>query len=102
LVMTGDEGEKRTLLEAYHDALMAGHLGVAKMLQVLSQDYWWLGMQRFTQSYIRGCARCQESKAITHLNRLPLQPIVPQPNSRPFSTRAIDFIIKLPSPMGMT
>jgi hypothetical protein len=57
-------------------------------------------MWKFTQSYIRGCARYQESKAITYPDKLPLQPIMPQSNARPFSMIAMDFIIKLPSSKG--
>jgi hypothetical protein len=99
-VVTGDEEDHRALLEVYHDAPTARHLGAAKMLRALSQDYWWLEMQKFTQSYISGCARCQESKAITHPNKPLLQPIMLQPNARPFSTIAMDFIVKLPSSKG--
>ena len=41
LIVVGDEGDKRALLEVYHDAPSAGHPGVAKTLQSLSHNYWW-------------------------------------------------------------
>jgi hypothetical protein len=52
LVVTSNESDQRALLKVYHDALTARHLRAAKTLQSLSQDYWWLEMRKFTQSYI--------------------------------------------------
>jgi hypothetical protein len=96
-----DEGDiQRDLLRTYHDALTAGHPGVTWTLKVLSGDYWWPGMRRFIRAYIKGCAKCQESKTITHLNKPPLQPITPRAQARPFSTIAMDFIMKLPDSKG--
>ncbi len=57
-------------------------------------------MCTFVQGYIRECARCQESKSITHPNRPPIQPIYPKSPSKPFLTIAIDFIVKLPVSQG--
>jgi hypothetical protein len=54
-------------------------------------------MHTFVQGYIRGCAHCQESKPIMHPNRPLVQPIYPESPSRPFSTIAMDFIVKLPN-----
>jgi hypothetical protein len=48
------------------------------------------------QDYVKGCQSCQAEKVVTHSNKLPLQPIIPAPSSRPFSIIAIDFIVKLP------
>jgi hypothetical protein len=36
----------------------------------------------------------------THPNRPPLQPILPDPNARPFSTITMDFVVKLLSSKG--
>ena len=41
LVVAGDLEDHQRLLKVYHDAQMAGHLGVAKTLQLLTCDYWW-------------------------------------------------------------
>ena len=79
----------------YHNALTVGHLGVAKTLKVLAEDYWWPSIRSIVQEYVRGCAQCQESKTNTHPNQPPLQPIPPSPQAQPFLTIAIDFIIKL-------
>ncbi len=84
----------------YHDLPTAGHPGQSKMLGALRRDYWWPKMCTFVQGYIRGCACCQESKSIIHPNRPPIQPIYPESPSKPFSTIAIDFIVKLPVSQG--
>jgi len=96
LVVTGGVEDHQALLATYHDALTVGHPGVAKMLKVLAEDYWWPSIRSFVWEYIRGCAQCQESKTNTHPNQLPLQPIPPSPQAWPFSTITIDFIVKLP------
>lgn len=52
-------------------------------------------MKAFVQVYIKGCARCQESKVVMHPNKPLLQPIMPQLPVWPFLTIAMDFIVKL-------
>jgi hypothetical protein len=47
LVVTGNDEDKRALLEVYHDAPSARHPGVAKTLQSLSHDYWWPEVRSF-------------------------------------------------------
>ena len=93
----GEEADKRALLQIHHDCLMAVHPGVARTLQALQKDYWWLGVKHFVQSYVKGCLRCQESKVNTYPNMPPLQPIAPEIDAKPFTTIAMDFIIKLPT-----
>jgi hypothetical protein len=39
--------------------------------------------------------QCQENKTNTHLNKPPLQPISPSPYAQPFSTIAVNFVVKL-------
>jgi hypothetical protein len=41
LVVMEDEGDQRTLLEDYYNVPTAGHPRVAKMVRVLTRDYWW-------------------------------------------------------------
>ncbi len=100
LVVVGEDGDKRVLLELYHNSPTAEHLGQDKMLKALSWDYWWPGMCTFVHEYVKECARCQESKPITHPNVPPIQLIHPQSSARLFSTIAMDFIVKLPVSQG--
>ena len=66
----------------------------------MGRDYWWPGAQHFMREYVWGCAKCQENKADTHLNKPPLQPISLDPQAHPFLTIAVDFIVKLPKSRG--
>ena len=34
----------KAILEEYHNALTAGHTGMAKMIQAVLKDYWWPNM----------------------------------------------------------
>jgi hypothetical protein len=77
MVVPDEEDTQRDLLRTYHDSLTAGHLGVTRTLKALSGDYWWPGMTKFVWAYIKGCTKCQESKAIMHPNKPPLQPVTP-------------------------
>ena len=100
LVVVGEDSDKKALLELYYNSPTMGHSRQDKMLRVLSQDYWWPGMRTFVHEYVKGCAHCQESKPITHSNTPSIQPIHPQSPTRPFSTIAMDFIVKLPVSQG--
>ncbi len=51
IVVIGGEEDHQKLLEVYHDALTAGHPGMAKTLWALSRDYWWLGTRCFVYKY---------------------------------------------------
>jgi len=81
LIVVGDEGDKRALLEVYHDAPSAGHPGVAKTLQSLSHNYWWPEVKSFVQHYVKECAQCQAGKTKTHPNKPLVQPITPDPQA---------------------
>jgi hypothetical protein len=100
LVVTGDEEDKRELMKLYYNAQTAGHTGVAKMLQALKKNYLWPKLREFVSDYIKGCAKCQESKTRTHPNIPPLQPITPRSPTWPFATIAMDFVVKLPPSQG--
>ena len=100
LVVTTRGPARRDLLRHYHDGVTAGHPGVWKTLQSLRKDYWWPNMQLYIQWYIGGCATCQQNKTITHRNTPPLQPIAPKEGAAPFTTIAMDFVVKLPESKG--
>jgi len=57
-------------------------------------------MKHFIMAYVRGCATCQSNKTNTWLNKPPLFPITPEPDTLPFQTIAIDWITKLPQSDG--
>lgn len=52
------------------------------------------------EQYVKGCAKCQQNKVNTQKGKAPLSPIFPTPNTLPFSTISMDFIVKLPQSRG--
>jgi len=100
LVVMADNTLRRGVISLFHNHVTAGHPGITKTLQLLSQYYWWLNMKTFVTEYIKGCATCQMTKVNTYPAHPPLFPITPAENARPFETIAIDFITKLPQSGG--
>ena len=47
------------ILDSCHDDPTGGHLGVEKTLAKLSQRYWWFGVSKSLEVYVRSCAFCQ-------------------------------------------
>ena len=99
-VILTDQGMYRTLIQQYHDLPMAAHPGTWKTSQILRRDYWWPSLGKDMEDYIRGCATCQATKAITHCNVPPIAPIGPGEDNTPFLCITVDFIMKLPELQG--
>jgi hypothetical protein len=95
-----DNKLRRGVTTLFHDSLTAGHPGISKTLQLLQQYYWWPNQKHYITEYIKGCATCQMTKVNTHPAYLPLYPITPVENARPFETITMDFITKLPPSRG--
>ena len=100
LVVVEDNTLRRGVTSLFHNSTTAGHPGIAKTLQLLSQYYWWPNQKTYVTEYIRGCATCQMTKVNTRPTHPPLFPIMPAENTRPFETIAMDFITKLPPSGG--
>jgi len=90
-----DNTLRRGVISLFHDHTTAGHPGITKTLQLLSQYYWWPNIKTFVTEYIKGCATCQMTKVNTHPNHPLLFPILPTENAYPFEMIAMDFITKL-------
>ena len=92
--------ELRTqLLREAHDARIAGHLGAAKTLEVLSRTYWWPKMSKTVHEYVHTCDGCQRNKA---RNQRPLGLLQPLPiPSTNWETVTMDLVTGLPvTPRG--
>jgi len=68
LVITEPENIQKGLLETYHDSETAGHLGANQTYHQIVQDYWWPGLRKYVQAYVKGCGICQQNKINTHPN----------------------------------
>jgi Integrase zinc binding domain len=95
-----DNELRREVSSLYHDHCLAGHPGISKTLDLLTQDYWWPTVKDFVTSYIKGCSVCQSSKANTIQPKAPPFPITPVTEVMPFETVAMDLITDLPVSEG--
>ena len=67
---------KHTLLQQFHDSLMAGgHQGFDRTYNALRTYYYWPNMYADTYNYIKGCPTCQVSKRAYHTHPPPLKPL---------------------------
>jgi hypothetical protein len=94
--MPGDNIRKECSLreELIRDIHENGHFGRGRTLESLSRYYYWTGMSKDVQDFVKGCKHCQRNKAKTHKRYGMIQPI-PTPLRR-WSTVAMDFIPDLP------
>ncbi len=67
------------LMYTFHNDPTAGHLGYKKVLQKLSERYYWPGMAKDVNQYIAACYQCQMKKPMQKINELH-----PIPSSRLF------------------
>jgi Integrase zinc binding domain len=96
LVVVKDNTLRRGVMLLYHDFTTTEHPGALKTCLLLVKDFWWPGMGPFIQNYIKGCATCQATKAVTTKPKPPLFLITTNLNALPFKNVAIDLIVKLP------
>ena len=58
LVVPDDNALRTELLMLHHDSPLAGHLGLYRMLWVLSKWYFWKGLHHECHAHIRRCCVC--------------------------------------------
>ena len=56
-----NETLQQHITSQFHDGVM-GHPGQWKMLELITQEYWWPGITEYVKAYIKGCATCQTTK----------------------------------------
>jgi hypothetical protein len=59
--VSNNKALKWKIVQQFHDNIM-GHPGQWKTLELITQEYYWLGMMEFVKAYIKGCATCQTTK----------------------------------------
>src|SRR5258707_5004959 len=51
------------IVHTHHDSVMTGHPGWWKTLELVSHNYWWLGISHYVASYVAGCDACNCCKS---------------------------------------
>jgi len=57
-----DEELKAEIIWLHHDMPAAGHGGRWKIVELVTRNYWWLGVTRDVGRYVEGCDLCQRMK----------------------------------------
>jgi Integrase zinc binding domain len=58
-----------------HDAIVSGHLGVAKTIDRISRNFTWPSIQAQVTAYVTTCDRCQRDKSPNQRPSGLLQPL---------------------------
>src|SRR5258707_13587389 len=54
---------RHNIVHAHHGSMMTGHPGQWKTLELVSCNYWWLGISHYVASYVAGCDACNCCKS---------------------------------------
>ena len=84
----------------FHNSPTTGHPGRDNILALVSQYYWWPGINAWVEQYVAGCAHCQQSKIHTTKKKTPLYCIPGDLSMHPFNIIALDLITQLPKANG--
>jgi RNase H-like domain found in reverse transcriptase/Integrase zinc binding domain len=57
---------EKPVIEDCHDGLLQGHFGEARTVEKIQRRYYFPGMIRKVQTYIRGCEDCQKNREDHH------------------------------------
>jgi len=82
----------------HHDTPVGGHRGRWKTTELVTRNYWWLGVTKEVGRYVDGCDACQRYKNRSEALAGKLMPnAIPE---KPWSHISADFITKLPLAQG--
>src|SRR5467141_3846821 len=88
------------VLQTFHDHITAGHFGQSKTYNLVSCEFFWPGLRKDIQAFVKSCVTCSRVKAPRHrpyglLKQLPI-PL------RPWHSISMDFIEQLPPSSAFT
>ena len=76
MVFPPNDELKRDLLHLIHNKPTAAHVGRDWTIYTAKRVAWWPAMSKWVENYVKGCAKCQQNKALTH--RTPPPPHISQ------------------------
>ena len=91
-----DSSLKRGVISLYHNSIMARHPGISNTTWAIAKDFWWPAMKKDVAEYVKGCTTCQSRKNQPNKTKPPPFPITLHTYNTPFTSIAMDFIVKLP------
>ena len=92
------EEMREEVMKEFHESPLAGHPGGRKTIQLVNRNFWWRTLRKDVETYVRGCDRCQRTKAsrapktrVLHPNEIP---------EAPWQVVTVDLIGELPESNG--
>jgi len=98
--LADDQVTRCEILRNLHDSPIAGHPGIANTWELVREHYEGPRLRQFVEEYVKGCARCQESKTNVHRSKAPLQRFDTPVQEGPFQYVSMDLITDLPKSQG--
>ena len=93
-----DDILRAEIIRLYHDTPVGGHGGQWKMVELVTQNFWWPGVTKEVKRYVEGCNSYQRNKNYTEQLAGKLMPnSIPE---KPWMHISADFITKLPLAQG--
>jgi hypothetical protein len=96
IYLENDLETRKKFLQEIHDAPTGGHPGISNTWTLVNRKYEGPQLHQFVENYVKGCAKCQESKVITHIKRAPLYHFDTHVEQGPFQYISMDLITDLP------
>ena len=86
------------IIRLHHNTPVEGYRGQWKMVELVTRNFWWLGVTKEVKRYVEGCDSCQRNKNCTKQLAGKLMPnSIPE---KPWAHISADFITKLPLAQG--
>ena len=91
--MPKDEELRAEVIRLHHDIPVVGYGGRWKTVELVTRNYWWLGVTRDIGRYVEECGLCQRMKNRTEevVGKLKLSEVL----KKPWLHLTVDFITKL-------
>jgi len=87
---------QRKILQEVHNAPTKGHPRISNTWNLINRKYEGPQLHQFIENYVKGCAKCQESKVITHIKCAPLYYFDTHVEQGSFQYISMDLITDLP------
>src|ERR1700743_1766386 len=87
---------RRKILQEIHDSPAGGHPGISNTWHLIKRQYEGPRLRKTVEDYVKGCAKCQESKVRTTLKRAPLYRFDTPVEQGPFQYVSMGLITNLP------
>jgi len=88
-----DEEFRTEIIQLHYDTPVEGHRGQWKMVELVTQNFWWPGVTKEVKRYVEGCDSCQRNKNRTTATAGKLMPN--EALEKPWMHITADFITKL-------